>query len=58
MKEIKTETRDIKATWTKEMAIDLNSFHGIDISIEEQLVSMLRLESRKKSINKIWKSKN
>jgi hypothetical protein len=56
--EVKTTTRALRANWTSEMTSDLNSFHGLDTNLEEQLASMIRSESRKKSINKIWKSKN
>ena len=58
MKEVKIGTKTLKSTWTRDMIVDLNSFHGLDTNLEEQLMSMLRVEYRKKSINKIWKSKN
>jgi hypothetical protein len=58
MKEFQIGTRDIKSTWTKEMIDDLKSYHGLDNSFEEQLISVLRSETRKRSIIKIWKSKN
>jgi hypothetical protein len=58
MKEFQIGTREIKATWTKEMIDDLKSYHGLDNSFEEQLISVLRSETRKRSIIKIWKSKN
>jgi hypothetical protein len=55
MKEIKIETRSIKATWTREMAADLSSYHGLNV--DEQLNGIIRSEMRKRSIVKIWKSK-
>jgi len=55
MKEIQIETRPIKATWTKEMAADLASYHGLNV--DERLNSIIRSEMRKRSIVKIWKSK-
>jgi hypothetical protein len=58
MKEVNIKTKKLKVKWTREMAADLNSFHGLDTNLEEQLASMIRIESRKKTINKIWKYKN
>ena len=55
MKEIQIETRSIKATWTREMAADLASYHGLNV--DEQLNGIIRSEMRKRSIVKIWKSK-
>jgi hypothetical protein len=40
------------------MIDELKSYHGLDNSFEEQLISDLRSETRKRSIIKIWKSKN
>ena len=56
--QVKAETRAIRATWSREMAADLDSYHNIDI---EQELSLLKEEirkerasNRKKSINKIF----
>ena len=56
--QVKAETRAIRATWTRELAADLDSYHNIDI---EQELSLLKEEirkerasNRKKSINKIF----
>ena len=58
--EANTESRVLRATWTREMVEDLNIHHGLDI--EDELSKMLRNEllkqrckKRKKSINKIFK---
>ena len=53
MKEVKIGTRSLKANWTSEMASDLSY-----LDIEEQLTNILRSERIKRTINKIWKSKN
>ncbi len=52
--EVKAETRAIRATWTREMAKDIETYHSFDMSSFEQYIAKeLRKESRKKSINKI-----
>jgi hypothetical protein len=56
MKEIQIKTKALKSTWTSEMASDLASYHGLNI--EEQLTNILRSERIKRTIIKIWKSKN
>ena len=57
--QVKAETRAIRATWSREMAADLDSYHNIDI--EQELAHLLKEEiqkerasNRKKSINKIF----
>ena len=59
--EVKAQTRAIKATWTRELADDLNSYHNLDI--EKELSYLLkeelrkqRVSKRKKSINKIFQN--
>jgi hypothetical protein len=55
--EVKAETRALKATWTRELAKDLEIFTGIDnSSFESYFVKEMRRESRKKSINKIFQN--
>ena len=55
--EVKAETRVIKATWTHEMAKDLESFTDLDLSsFEVYIAKELRRQNRKKSINKILKN--
>ena len=56
MKEVKIGTKTLKASWTSEMVFDLSSYHGLNI--EEQLTNILRSERIKRTIIKIWKSKN
>ena len=45
-KKVEVGTRKIKATWTREMAKDLSSFHGIDEiqDLEDKLVDQFRKE--------------
>jgi hypothetical protein len=50
--EVKSEVRQIRATWTPEMAKDLNSYHSIDL--EDALRSEMRKEMRKNKIEKIF----
>ena len=59
--EVKAETRDLKATWTRELADDLSMYHNLDI--DKELNSLLkeelrkeRVSKRKKSINKIFQN--
>lgn len=56
MKEIQIKTKALKVNWTRELASDLNSYHGLNV--EEQLTNILRSERIKRTIIKIWKSKN
>lgn len=49
--EVKAEVRPIRATWTREMASDLNSFHGLDPSVFEKI---LRKEIRREKIRNIF----
>jgi hypothetical protein len=48
--EVKAQTRTLKASWTREMAKDLESFSDI----EGYFAKELRRENRKNSINKIF----
>ena len=59
--EVKSETRALKATWTRELADDLSMYHNLDI--DKELNSLLkeelrkeRVSKRKKSINKIFQN--
>jgi hypothetical protein len=53
--EVKAQTRTLKASWTREMAKDLESFSDIDISsFEGYFAKELRRQNRKNSINKIF----
>lgn len=52
--EVKTETRAIKAEWTREMATDISQFKIIDY--EDYIAKEVRREMRKISINKIFKN--
>ena len=52
--EVKSETRALKATWTREMAKDIESLTDFDMSsFEKYIAKEMRREMRKKSINKI-----
>jgi hypothetical protein len=61
MKEIKTETRTIKAEWSTELIKDLNSFHSIDVETElekilaGELKVQIRRENRRKKIKNLTK---
>lgn len=53
--EVKTETRPLKATWSREMAKDLQSYHGLDIDdFAKEIVKSVRRERRQKSIKNIF----
>jgi len=55
--EVKSETRALKVEWTRELATDISQFAGFDTEyFERVLASEYRRESRKKSINKIFKN--
>ena len=43
-KTIKAGTRQLRATWTTEMAYDIAQYSGIDSSIEEELINTLLKE--------------
>ena len=49
--EVKAEVRPLRATWSREMASDLNSFHGLDPSVFEKI---LRKEIRREKIRNIF----
>jgi hypothetical protein len=57
--QVEAKTRPIKATWTRELIADLDSYHNLDV--EKELAHLLkeelrkeRVSKRKKSINKIF----
>ena len=55
--EVKAETRQLRATWSPEMAKDIDSYHNFDMSsFESYIAKEIRKESRKKSINKIFQN--
>lgn len=59
--QVKAETRAIKATWTRELVADLESYHNIDIEQElayllKEEIQKIRASNRKKSINKIFQN--
>ena len=55
--EVKSETRALKVEWTRELATDISQFAGFDTEyFERVLASEYRRESRKKTINKIFKN--
>lgn len=58
--EVNTESRVLRAAWTRELSDDLELYHNIDI--EDELSQILKKElskercnKRKKSIDKIFK---
>lgn len=59
--EVKAEVRALRANWTRKLATDLHSYHGLDIESEfarilkEELLKE-RVSKRKKSINKIFQN--
>jgi hypothetical protein len=50
------EVKSLKVSWASKMASDLRHFHGLNA--QEELNGIIRVEMRKRSIIKIWKSKN
>ncbi len=50
--DVKTETRQIRATWTREIAQDLSSFYSIDI---ENRLRIERREIRRSKVYNIFK---
>ena len=55
--EVKTETRPLRAKWTREMATDLSYYHGLDTSkMEDFLLKELRANKRKSKTLKIYES--
>ncbi len=50
---VEVTTKVIRASWTKEMASDIKSFHGMDY---DKIENELRRESRKRKIEKILNS--
>jgi hypothetical protein len=48
--EVNTESRVLRATWTREMVEDLNIHHGLDI--EDELSKMLRNELLKEDVKR------
>jgi len=68
-KSVKIGEREIKATWTREMAEDLSSFHSFDFEkemeelLEEQLrqtteyIAAKKREQREKKLKRIYGEK-
>jgi chemotaxis regulatin CheY-phosphate phosphatase CheZ len=52
--EVKAEARALRASWSSEMAQELNSYHAL--SLEKEIEKIYRVENRKKSIKNIFKS--
>ena len=53
--EVKAQTRTLKASWTREMAKDLEVFTDIDMSsFEIYITKELRRKNRKNSIKNIF----
>ena len=59
--EVKSKTRSLKATWTSELANELDMYHNLDIDKElsyllKEEIRKERVSKRKKSINKIFQN--
>ena len=59
--QVEAKTRALRATWTRELAADLESYHNIDLDKElayllSEEVRKMRASNRKKSINKIFQN--
>jgi hypothetical protein len=59
--QVEAKTRSVRATWTRELANDLESYHNIDLDKEldyllKEEVRKIRSSNRKKSINKIFQN--
>lgn len=53
--EVKSEVRQLKCRWTRELAKDLEVHADIDMSsFERYIAKEFRKEERKKSINKLF----
>lgn len=53
--EVKAEIRPLKATWSREMVQDIQSYHGFDIdAFAKEIVKSMRKERRQKSIKNIF----
>ncbi len=50
--EVKCETKKLRASWSREMVQDLNSYHGV--SLEKEIEKIFRIENRKNSIKNIF----
>ena len=54
--EVKAEIRPLKASWTREMALGLDTYHGLDIDdLENILRKELRRDLRKSKVRKLFK---
>ncbi len=54
--EVKSEIRPLKVSWTREMASDLDVYHGLDIDdLENILRKELRRDLRKSKVRKLFK---
>lgn len=55
--EVKSETKTLKASWTRELMSDISHFTGIDNDVFSKILEKeIRRERRKKSINKIFRN--
>lgn len=53
--EVKSKTKQLRATWSKEIVQDLQSYHGFDTdAFAKELVKNMRRERRQKSIKNIF----
>ena len=59
--QVESKTRALKATWTSELANELDMYHNLDIDKEltyllKEEIRKERVFKRKKSINKIFQN--
>ena len=59
--QVESKTRALKATWTSELADELDMYHNLDIDSEltillKKELRKQRVSKRKKSINKIFQN--
>lgn len=54
--QVEAKTRSLRATWTHELANDLDSYHNIDAHLLKEEIQKTRASNRKKSINKIFQN--
>jgi hypothetical protein len=54
--EVKTETRPLRAKWTREMAYDIDHTFGIEASLMKEWRNINRTSSRRSKVRKIYGS--
>jgi hypothetical protein len=60
--EVKTETRPLRAKWTREMVVDLQRIHGMDhvskieTALMKEWTDITRTSTRRLKVRKIYES--